>query len=144
MSVRRIFVVVLSLIAASLVLWSIIHYLYRDRFFDLYTRRLDAWVSNGGNVQTLQSQVVESCGKLVISQPSPFEQMQLMTFYRDEFDFRVDVCTKMTVNRIYKQPEFEKPDMMVSICDDPHSYHELFRRLCRRSGLRPPPQAPTR
>lgn len=112
--------------------------IFRERLFDYYTQQLDDWVSSGGDVGVVQSQVIANCGKLVISQAGVFERLQLVTFYRDEFDFRVDVCLKMTVNRLYKQPEFEKPELVHMICDDPLPYHELFRRLCRRSGLRPP------
>ncbi len=74
---------------------------------------------------------------LVWTQAGAFERLELMTIYRDEFDFRVDVCTKMTVNRVYKQPEFENPEMVNTICADINPYHELFLRLCSRSGLQP-------
>jgi hypothetical protein len=60
--------------------------------------RLDDWVSNGGNVKTIQA---EDCGKLILTQASVVELLELLIFHRDEFDFRVDVCTKMTVNRAY-------------------------------------------
>jgi hypothetical protein len=133
----RITSVLLLLIAALVIGYALLMSVFRDRLFDLYTRRLDTWVSAGGDAQTVQAQIVENCGKLVMSQPGMIEQFQLMTFYRDEFDFRVDVCVKLTANRVNKQPEFEKPETVALICDDPHPYHELFRRLCRKSGLRP-------
>jgi hypothetical protein len=128
MTVRKIIRVLLVLITVTVVRFFVAVSAFRDKLFDLYMHRLDAWVSNGGNFKTIQSEVVENCGELI----------QLSTFYRDEFDFRVDVCAKMTVNRVYKQPEFEKPEIVDTICDDKNPYHELFRRLCRRSGLRPP------
>jgi hypothetical protein len=123
-------------VALVIVIISFAQAVFRDSFFDLYTKRLDAWVSTGGDIKTVQSEVLETCGKLVLTQAGAFERIQLLTFYRDEFDFRVDVCLKMTANRLYKQPEFEKPEMVTMICDDPRPYHELFNRLCRRSGLR--------
>ncbi len=86
----------------------------------------------------MQSELVELCGRLVLTQAGSFERLELLTFYRDEFDFRVDVCVKITANRLYKQPEFEKPEMVALICDDTHSYHELFRRLCAHAGLSVP------
>jgi hypothetical protein len=60
-----------------------------------------------------------------------------MTYLRDELDFRVDVCTKMTANRVYKQPEFEKPEIVKMICWDTNRYHRVFVRLCEHDGLRP-------
>jgi hypothetical protein len=128
----------LALLAAvSFVASMLVLSVFRDRLFDLYTHRLDDWVSSDGKVATIQSAVVENCGKLVLTQAGVFERLQLLTFDRDEFDFRVDICTKMTVNRLYKQPEFDKPEMVSKICDNENAYYELFRRLCSRSGLRP-------
>jgi hypothetical protein len=128
-----------SLVVATLALIILVTLalsVFRDRLFDLYMRKLDMWVSAGGDVTTVQSEVVETCGKMVLTQAGGFERMQLLTFYRDELDFRVDVCTKMTVNRLYVQPEFQKPILVAKICDNSDPYHELFRRLCVRSGLR--------
>jgi hypothetical protein len=124
-------VVALTAFASTVLAFS------RDKLFNLYMSRLDAWVHDGGKVDAIQSQVVESCGKLIVTQAGAWERLQLLTFYRDEFDFRADVCTKMTTNRLYKQPEFEKPEIVKMICDNTDWYHEIFRRLCRRSGLRP-------
>ena len=129
---RAIVLVVLLLVLAI----ALVPIFVRTKLFDIYTGRLDAWVKNGGQIEVVQKQVVESCGMLVWTQARAFERLQLMTIYRDEFDFRVDVCTKMTVNRIHKQPEFEKPQIITLICDDTNPYHELFGRLCRKSGLR--------
>jgi hypothetical protein len=99
--------------------------------------RLDDWTNKGAVVSLVQAQVVEPCGMLVLTQAGAIDRIKLMTTSRDEFDFRVDVCTKMTVNRVYKQPEFEKPETVALICD---GSNELFRRLCQRSGLRPASQ----
>jgi hypothetical protein len=136
LKIKTFIVAALVIVALVIVVGSFTLAVFRDALFDLYTKRLDAWVSSGGDVKTGQTEVVETCGKLVLSQAGAFERMQLLTFYRAEFDFRVDVCLKMTANRLYKQPEFEKPEMVAMICDDPRPYHELFRRLCQRSGLR--------
>jgi hypothetical protein len=122
---------------AFVIVFVVLPTMMRDGYYKYYTSRLDDWVAKGGDAHTVQTQVVETCGKLIMSQAGIVERFQLVTFYRDEFDFRVDVCTKMTANRIYKQPEFEKPEVVAMICDDPHPFHELFGRLCRRSGLRP-------
>lgn len=105
-----------------------------DKLEDEYFRRLDDWVRRGGPVQEIQSTVVETCGKLVMLNASTAEKVKLMTTEREEFDFRVDVCTKMTVNRIHPQPEFENPKIVSSICDESNVL--LYKKLCKRSGLR--------
>jgi hypothetical protein len=134
--IKTLLVALLATVAVVIIVVSFTLAVFRDSLFDLYTKRLDAWVSAGGDIKTVESQVLETCGKLVLTQARAFERIQLLIFYRDEFDFRVDVCMKMTANRLYKQPEFEKPEMVTMICDDPRPYHELFKRLCQRSGLR--------
>ena len=40
---------------------------FRDSLFDLYAKRLDAWVSSGADIKTVQSEVPETCGKLVLN-----------------------------------------------------------------------------
>jgi hypothetical protein len=100
---------------------------------DFYRRRLDSWVSGGGSASEIQSGVGENCGKLVFASAGVFENIRYITFGREDFDFRVDVCMKMTVNRVYKQPEFENEKIVSTICD---GGIEFFRQLCRQSGLR--------
>lgn len=87
-----------------------------------------------GPINNVQSDVVASCGKLVLTQATPIELARLLTIDRSDFDFRVDVCTKMTVNRVYKQSIFENVNLVAKTCD---GKDELFPRLCARSGLRP-------
>jgi hypothetical protein len=54
---------------------------FRDRLFDLYMHELDAWVA-AADPKTIQN-VVESCGRLVMTQAGWFERIQLSTFLRD-------------------------------------------------------------
>ena len=82
----------------------------------------------------LEKEVVEPCGKLVMVTASAIENATFLTTNREEFDFRVDVCVKMAVNRIYPQPEFESPEIVGMICDD-HSV-PLFEGLCLFHGIR--------
>jgi hypothetical protein len=100
----------------------------------LYFTTLDGWVNRGGPVNELQDTVVQTCGKLVMVTVNTSEKLSLSTTQRDEFHFRADVCTKMTVNRVYPQPEFEKKETVSMICDA--SKVSLFRKLCKHSGLR--------
>jgi hypothetical protein len=98
-----------------------------------YLSALDGWVSSGGNIDDVQNTVVENCGKLVMVTVDGKEKAALSTTDRDEFHFRVDVCTKMTVNRVHPQPEFNKPDTIKVICKE--SSVVIFQKLCSRSGL---------
>jgi hypothetical protein len=101
---------------------------------DKYLQTLDDWVKRGGPVNEVQNTVVQTCGKLVMLTVSNSERVALSTTQREEFHYRVDVCTKMTVNRIHPQPEFEKKDIIKMICEE--SKVSLFKNLCKRSGLR--------
>jgi hypothetical protein len=92
-----------------------------------YIATLDDWVKRGGPVTEVQKTVVETCGKLVMLTAGTLEKTALATTQREEFHFRVDVCTKMTVNRVYPQSEFEKKEIVVMICDE--SKVMLFRKL---------------
>lgn len=105
-----------------------------EKVVEEYFSTLDSWVKEGGQVSEVQNMVVETCGKLVIATVGGSEGLSLATTQREEFHFRVDVCTKMTVNRVHPQPEFEKEELVKSICDD--SKVVVFKKLCRRSGLR--------
>jgi hypothetical protein len=128
----------LALILCILVIgYGLLLSAFRGSLFTFYAQRLNTWVADGGDVKAVQSQVVEICRKLVMSQAGLVEQVTLI-IYSDELDYRVGVCTKMTVNRVHKQPAFSEPDLVNMICDDPFPYHALFQRLCRISGLRSP------
>lgn len=98
-----------------------------------YFGTLDNWVSRGGPVNEVQNTVVETCGKLVMLTSDANEKLPLATTQREEFHFRADVCTKMTVNRVHPQPEFQKTEIVKMICDV--SRIALFKKMCRHSGL---------
>jgi hypothetical protein len=100
----------------------------------MYFTTLDGWVNRGGPVSEIEDTVVQTCGKLVMLTVNASEKLALTTIQREEFHFRVDVCSKMTGNRMYAQPEFEKKEIVSMICDE--SKVSLFRKLCKRSGLR--------
>lgn len=107
--------------------------IFRSSAFDLYTNRLDAWVKAGGSPATIQNDVIRNCGMLVMSQSGAFQNFKFLTYGRDDFDFYVDVCSKMTVNRVHKQPEFTKPEIVTALCGS--TAESLFKEFCQRSGL---------
>ena len=98
---------------------------------DKYFQTLNSWVERRGPIEEVQGTVVATCGELVMLNADPAERARLSTTDREEFHFRVDVCTKMTVNRVYPQPEFENRELVSRICNN-----AAFATLCRRSGLR--------
>ena len=100
-----------------------------------YFSTLDGWVSRGGPVNEVQGTVAETCGKLVMATAGGAEKLLLSTTQREEFHFRVDVCVKMTINRVHPQPEFKKKKIVTMICDESKEV-PLFGKLCKRSGLR--------
>ena len=105
-----------------------------EKLEEKYFQTLDGWVKRGGPVIEIQDTVVKTCGKLVMLIASHSEKASLSTVNRNEFHHRVDVCTKMTVNRVHPQPEFEKKEIIRMICDE--SKENLFEKLCKRYGFR--------
>jgi hypothetical protein len=100
---------------------------------DEYFRTLNSWADRGGPIDEVQETVVATCGKLVMLNATPADRVRLSTTDRDEFHFRVDVCTKITVNRVHAQPELQKKELVSAICDQRNV--EIFTKLCARSGL---------
>jgi len=109
-----------------------------------YFAELDAWVARGPMFRAGEKEdavaikarvqpLVQTCGKLMMATATPQQRAAFLTTERHEWDFRVDVCTKMTVNRLHEQPEFQKPELVQAICN---STIPVFGRLCVRSGLR--------
>ena len=135
MRVRRFLGIGAAVVLVIFAAFSVLAASLRDQLFDFEMKPLDHWVQSGGDIKAVQAEVVKPCGKLIMSQAGAFERLQLITFYRSEFDFRVDVCVKMTVNRRYPQPEFQNSNVEHMICGDKNSFHEVFRHLCQRSGL---------
>jgi hypothetical protein len=97
-----------------------------------YLAALDEWVRLGGNVNTIQKDVVQTCGKLALTYGTAAENAALLTD-TEELSFRADVCAKMTINRVHPQPEFEDAKIISSICD---GQQKFYIALCKRIGLR--------
>ena len=127
-------VVVSSALLSALLVYGAAALATPDKLEAEYYRRLDDWVARGGPIPEVQDTVVQTCGKLVMWTATATEKLAFTTTRRDDFDFRVDVCVKLTVNRIHPQPEFEKPHLVKMICDE--SNIKVFVALCERGGLR--------
>lgn len=106
---------------------------FGDALEEQYLRALDGWVARSGPENEIQGTVLRTCGKLVMASVSTGEKIALSTTRREDYRFRVGVCAKMTVNRVYPQPELTKENV-AAVCDDPGV--PLFAVLCKRSGLR--------
>ena len=107
-----------------------------DKLRDLYLQRLDAWVSSGGDVSTVQRDVVTNCGKLMYLRDPSMGQATSPAL-KEALDTRVDVCTKMTVHRAHPQPEFAKPEIVRITCGTMTSEEPVFARLCASASLKP-------
>lgn len=105
-----------------------------DKLEDQYFATLNGWVKRGGKASEYPKVVLETCQKLVMASASASEAIAFTTVKKEQFDYRVTVCGKTTVHRVYPQPEFANPDTVQKICDD----HDvtLLKKLCRYGGLR--------
>lgn len=111
-------------LVAAMIFLPVLAEKLEKRYFD----RLDSWVSRGGPKEEAQTQVVETCGKLVMLDATAWQKITFTTTEREEFHFRVDVCLKVAANRVYPQPPLQKPEMVKMICNSPIV---LFRKLCK-------------
>ena len=68
MSVAKVVRTLLILVTGAVVIFFVLVSVFRDQLFELYMRRLDAWANNGGDIATIQSDVVDNCGQLILSQ----------------------------------------------------------------------------
>lgn len=99
---------------------------------EFYLAKLDKWVLNP-EPATAQEQVVSSCGVLtIITAPADTAKKFLKGEEREEFDARVDACTKLTAHRAWPQPEFAKPQTVDLVCN---RWTPLLRELCIRAKL---------
>lgn len=131
--IRQSLVVFAALIVLLVIIWKSYLVLYGATAKEFYLAQLDHWVAAGGDPTTIQSDLVENCGKLVIVTTPVLQAIDYLWKDRAEFDFRVDVCAKITANRLYPQPEFQKPALVKMVC---HNGPPLFTEMCRRGGVR--------
>jgi hypothetical protein len=84
--------------------------------------------------------LVPTCGELVIATALVQDYIGFLrdsprSYWRPggSYPFRVDICAKVTANRVGKQPDIN-PATVHLICDE--SRIALFATLCKRGGLR--------
>ncbi|MDO8838231.1 MAG: hypothetical protein Q7V31_04830 [Parvibaculum sp.] len=100
---------------------------------DEYLSQLDLWVDQGGEINEIQTELVEPCGKLVMAKGSTADRAAYISTRQEDFHMMVDICVKLTVHRVYPQPEFENPKIVATICG---AKDELLTNLCDRSSLK--------
>jgi len=105
-----------------------------DKLERKYFTMLDGWVQRGGQAQEYQNDVLDTCGKLILTSATLSETLTLPTIQKEEFDFRVNVCAKTTVHRVHRQAELNDQELVQEVCYDARM--PVFVKLCRRSGLR--------
>jgi hypothetical protein len=106
-----------------------------EKMQDLYLKRLDAWVAAGGDVNKIQSDVLESCGRMMYLR-DPSLGTATSKELKDSLDMRIDVCAKITVHRAHPQPEFSKPEIVRIVCQDMVKNEPVIARLCEKAGLK--------
>lgn len=107
----------------------------KEKLEKLYVERLDKWVAGGGDVNSIQEQVVTNCGKLFYMHVDPKKIPNLSKEEREHYDDLIDMCVKITVTRIEVQPEFEKPEVIQLVCTDVASNYPIFVKLCQKAKL---------
>ncbi len=103
----------------------------------VYLAKLDAWVNDGSKINEITDRVLKPCGEMIIATASAKDQVSFTTTKggREEFDVRVDVCVKLTVQRTMPQPVFENPTLVRFACRDMAQLHPVFKDLCARARL---------
>lgn len=130
---RRVITVgLLVVIVAAIGFDLLITVVFRESAYGVYADRLDKWVASGGPFDSIEPDVVKNCGMLVVSQSGPVG-IFLNVVDRSDFDFRVDVCVKVTANRVSPQPELQNPKIVSLICE---GNDDLLRKLCVHAQLR--------
>ena len=94
---------------------------------------LDNWVGQGGKIEEVESLVQPACGWLVFLYATPRERKGFPGNLREEWDFRIDVCTKGTIHRIHPQPEFANKEITDRLCAP--DKNKLWPVICERAGV---------
>lgn len=105
--------------------------LLSDELTSLYVGRLDQWVASGGNLEQVQSEVVDTCGRLILVTADAQRRAELNAD-ANAWALDADICAKITVHRVHPQPEFSNPEIVGLVCEGTNS---LFRALCARAGI---------
>jgi hypothetical protein len=51
--------------------------IFRSHIYNMYLGKLDRWVADGGPVQSIEAEIVEPCGKIVLTQYGVWEVISL-------------------------------------------------------------------
>lgn len=98
-----------------------------------YFKKFDAWVAAGGKVETIEAEVGQTCGKLIFMNSSPTEYARYTADKREDFDMYMDMCIKITVNRVHKQDFSANQKMVDAACK--YSL-PIIAKVCDRAGLK--------
>ncbi len=100
---------------------------------EMYFQTLDEWVRRKGAIEEVNTVIAPTCGRLVSLLSTMTENVGFLSIRRDDWDFRLDVCVQMTVNRVYPQPFLQKPEVIEVTCHKNNG--RFFTTMCRRSGF---------
>lgn len=97
-----------------------------------YWSILDSY-ANSTKIGKAGGQIIfDTCGKLTLSTASYIEKAAFTAgFKQEEYDFRVNVCAKATINSVHPQPEFssKNKDITDQICAEDKSF---IYEICNR------------
>ena len=97
-----------------------------------YWSILDSY-ANSTKIGKASGQIIfDTCGKLTLLTASYIEKAAFTAgFKQDEYDFRVNVCAKATINSVHPQPEFssKNKDITDQICAEDKSF---IYEICNR------------
>ena len=106
---------------------------FASKLEEMYFQRLDEWVRAKGAIQEVNTVIVPTCGRLVLLLSTIPENVGFLSTQREDWDFHVDMCVQMTVNRVYPQPFLKKAEVIEEICHK--NKGRFFATMCRRSGF---------
>ena len=105
---------------------------FADSLEQQYWNKLDGYAASSRIAQEDGQVIFDTCGKLVLLTATYLEKAAFSAgLKQEEYDFRVNVCGKATVNMVLPQPEFSEPnkDITDQICNKDGSF---IYKVCKR------------
>ena len=105
---------------------------FADSLEQQYWKTLDNYAASTQMVQEDGQIIFDTCSKLVVLTATYVEKAAFSAgFKQEEYDFRVNVCAKATVNMVHPQPEFSKQnkDITDQICINDGSF---IYKVCKK------------
>jgi hypothetical protein len=105
---------------------------FADSLEQQYWNTLDKYAASTQLAQEDGQIIFDTCSKLVMLTATYVEKAAFSAgFKQEEYDFRVNVCGKATVNMVHPQPEFsiQNKDITDQICINDGSF---IYKVCKK------------